>query len=325
MKRKNKGERVVRRTLADGSVKEYRYGPRAAATASRVETVDDALRDWQRSAEWRALRPRTVDNYIRYGHPLHEAIGEIPLKEVKRRHLLEIRDEIAEHQGNGAATVFTRTASAFFTWCVDRERVEASPATRLGKGIEGGTLPVWTEDQFATALRLLPEQYRRVVLLAAHTGQRRGDLCGLTWAAWDGRRLTVAQEKSRRRVQVSIPLLPEMAAELERWKAEGRGDHILLTGAGRPWLPESLTKMLPMELKKVGLPPGLNVHGLRKLALVRLAMAGCTPHELMSISGHATLAMVDHYTKGVRQVHLAEQAMNRLSKTQNTENGGKLL
>lgn len=258
-----------------------------------------------------------------YTRPLTDALGQEPIRAIKRKHLLSIRDDVADTQGNGAAMAFTRAVGAFFTWCVDREIVDASPAARLAKGLPAGTLPTWTEDQFATALAELNEPLRRVVMLAAHTAQRRGDLCAMKWSDFDGHRITITQQKPRKRVTVSIPLLPEMIAELARWRIHARTEFILETARGLPWHPDSVTKMLPVALRKIGLPERLSLHGLRKLAMVRLAMAGCSPHELQAISGHATLAMVQHYTRAVESARLAEQAVGRLAKMQKAQNGQK--
>jgi hypothetical protein len=45
---------------------------------------------------------------------------------------------------------------------------------------------------------------------------------------------------------------------------------------------------------------------------VRLANEGSSAHEIAAITGHRTLAMVQHYTKGVNQRRLADVAMLRL-------------
>jgi len=47
-------------------------------------------------------------------------------------------------------------------------------------------------------------------------------------------------------------------------------------------------------------------------------MAGCSVHQIMSITGHKTIAMVQHYTASVEQAATAEQAMGKLLLTQGT-------
>ena len=53
-------------------------------------------------------------------------------------------------------------------------------------------------------------------------------------------------------------------------------------------------------------------HGLRKTASVRLAEAGCTPHEIAAITGHASLKEIERYTKTAERKRLAASAMNKV-------------
>lgn len=318
MKSGKKAVRVVRKRLADGTIKEYRYRRAAPGLGySDPQSLASLIRAYQRSPQWTALASRTVENYVRYLKPLSH-IGHVKVVEIRRKHLMLIRNEIMASRGPGAADAFCRAASALFAWAVDYEWIENSPAVRLRKAIQLNELPTWTEEQVDIALAGLPEHYRRAVVLALHTGQRRGDLCALRWDAYRDGRLTIEQEKSRRRgkatVKVSIPIVAELGAELDRWKREARGLTILETSRGMPWIPGYLSRTLPLELRKLGLPKGLNIHGLRKLAATRLANAGCTAHEIASITGHRTLAMVELYTKAANQRILSDAAVLKLKR-----------
>lgn len=50
-------------------------------------------------------------------------------------------------------------------------------------------------------------------------------------------------------------------------------------------------------------------HGLRKASCRRLAEAGCSPHEIMPVSGHETLKEVERYTKSAYRARLANSAI----------------
>jgi integrase len=58
--------------------------------------------------------------------------------------------------------------------------------------------------------------------------------------------------------------------------------------------------------------PECSSHGLRKAAARRLAEAGCTTHEIASITGHRSLKEVSRYTAAVDQIRLAKQAMDKV-------------
>jgi integrase len=53
-------------------------------------------------------------------------------------------------------------------------------------------------------------------------------------------------------------------------------------------------------------------HGLRKAASVRLAEAGCTPHEIAAITGHASLKEIVRYTATADRKRLARAAMDEV-------------
>jgi integrase len=176
--------------------------------------------------------------------------------------------------------------------------------------LPGGHLRAWTIEEAERACAGLPEHLRRVVILARYTGQRRGDLCTMGWSAYDGERIRVVQHKTG--TPLVIPAHPVLKAELDQWQ---RIASTILTNAdGRPWNSNLLSYHMPHALAKLGLPDDLNVHGLRKLAAANLADAGCSIHEIASITGHASLSMIALYTKSADQERLATAAIYRLTK-----------
>jgi YD repeat-containing protein len=305
---KPKAGRVVRHTLADGTVKEYRYEPHGRKVRERAHDSTAALiAAYQRSPEWRALAAKTQVTYTIYLRPLF-AVGHLPAVAWTRREILTLRDAIAGSRGNGAATGFMRATSALFTWAVDREWIEHTPVTRI-KPLEGGHLPAWSRQEADAAEAGLPAHLARVVALARYTGQRRGDLCAMGWSAYDGATIRLVQHKTG--APLVLPVHPVLRAHLDGWPRVAAT--ILVDGKGRPWKPEDLSHQMPRGLARIGLPDGLNVHGLRKLAAAELADAGCSMHEIAAVTGHLSLSMVQLYTKSADQERLASAAIIRLS------------
>lgn len=305
--------RIVRRTLADGTVKEYRYRRQSGASRSRfaAESVAALILAYRGSPEWEAKRPATQTNYRIYLRDLEE-LAHMPIAKVRRRGLMGLRDVIATERGHGAANVFVHVASVLFSWAVKREWIEHSPALGI-EALPGGEIVAWTPAQADRAIAELPEAYRRVVVLARYTGQRRGDLCALRWSAYDGHRIRLKQQKTGTELVLTCPSV--LRAELDQWRRTATSLHILTTPRGLPWRPMLLTQALPPRLVKIGLPP-LPVHGLRKLCATELAHAGCTAHEIAAVTGHKTLAMVQHYTKSADQERLGAGATRRLENAQ---------
>ena len=65
--------------------------------------------------------------------------------------------------------------------------------------------------------------------------------------------------------------------------------------------------------------PECSAHGLRKACARRLAEAGATAHEIMSVTGHKTLAEVQRHTEAALREGLADSAMEKLLARPNRE------
>jgi integrase len=314
-KSKKKAARVVRYTLKDGTQVERTYAPYTPKPQPRPRDTLTALIDaYKDSPEFRGMAQSTKTTYSIYLRPL-DIVGQVAPGEVKRRNILTTRDVIASERGNAAANYFVTVARQLFNWAIDREWVEINPAAKIKK-LETGHLTAWTQEQANTALAGLPEHLRRVVVLGMHTGQRRGDLCSMTWAAYDGERIRLRQQKTG--AVLVLPVHPDLKAELDAWKPTATAMTMLTNADGRPWLPNNLSYHMPAALARLGLPDDLNVHGLRKLAAANLADAGCSTKQIMAVTGHRTLAMVELYTRSADQEALASAAIYRLRNIQNS-------
>lgn len=86
----------------------------------------------------------------------------------------------------------------------------------------------------------------------------------------------------------------------------------LTTRSGMPFSPAGLTNWFREMCNEAGLPNGLSAHGLRKACARRLADIGCTTHEIAAITGHATLAEVERYTRAANRKRLGQSAMKKL-------------
>jgi integrase len=307
--RSGKGLKVVRRTLADGTVKEYRYQrDKAPAARQAPDSVGALIVAYRQSPEYTALRASTKRNYGYYLRHL-EDYAEVAARDMKRRDLLDARDAIAATSGAGAANVFMRVSATLFNWARNREWVEHSPVDRV-RALAGGHLAAWTVLEADHAAKALDEPLRRAVILARYTGQRRGDLIAMTWADIDDGSIRVRQQKTG--AALVIPMHHALRAEIVVWRRDRSSTHILTSERGQPWKANHLTHTLQAALPRIGLRAGLNIHGLRKLAAAELADAGCSTHEIAAVTGHRSLAMVQLYTASAQQGRLAKAAILRL-------------
>jgi len=298
--------KVVRKTLADGSVKEYFYPKKREQDVARRPasgSLGAVLRLYYGSPEWAATKDSTKRSRIIYLKEL-ERIEQIPLKELRRRVILQFRDTLARTRGTGAANQFIQSASAFLSWALDREWVEANAAARIGM-LPYKPFPAWTKEMTRDAIQKLPPHLSRVVVLALFTGQRRSDLCAMKWSDIRANAIHVVQQKTG--TELWIPVHPALRSAMENWPRTS--EHILTGIRGGRLTIYNVTRSMNAAQERGIIPKGFNVHGLRKLAATLLAEAGCSTHEIAAITGHKTLKMVEHYTRSVDQRRMAEDAI----------------
>lgn len=295
-------EKIVRRTLADGSVKVYRYA--AGSGRAHVVTMDRLIAEYRAAPEFIRLAPATKRLYLRALDRIAE-FGAVAVAEIKRRN---IKRQLAGYQDRPAtARNLLAVWSVLLNFAVEQEYITASPAHRIRQP-RGGEHSRWRDAQVQHALDTFPEPLRRAVLLALYSGQRIGDCIAMRWSDYDGEAIQVKQTKTGARLW--IPCHAELRAELDAW--ERQAVTILVNTWGRPWKTGGIYGAMSDAIRADAELRGLVTHGLRKTAAARLAEAGCSVHQIAAITGHATLAMVAHYTAEADQRQSATAAIRKL-------------
>ena len=199
-------------------------------------------------------------------------------------------------------------------WRQDNPVTETEVARKRDRGIKG-----WSDDQiiqfedhWASGTR-----QRLALALLLYTGQRRSDVITMGRQHVREGRISVAQQKTSERLKIRIHArLAEEIAAYETAHPEARAQlTYLTTDAGAAYTVEGFGNQFRKACADAGLQ-GKSPHGLRKSAGRRLAEAGCTEKQIAAILGHRSLSEVARYTREANQVGLADQAMDRLEKSE---------
>ena len=171
-------------------------------------------------------------------------------------------------------------------------------------------IQTWTEDEIARLEAAYPvgTKPRLALALLLGTAARRSDVVKLGRGHVRDGMLHMRQQKTGK--ALAIPITTELA---EAINAAAPADAVvfLLNENGRAFTAEGFTKWFAKQCQRIGLT-GLSPHGLRKASCRRLAEAGCSAHEIASISGHATLREVQRYCEAADQGKMARNAMARI-------------
>ncbi|KAA8605556.1 hypothetical protein AL036_18335 [Salipiger aestuarii] len=172
---------------------------------------------------------------------------------------------------------------------------------------KSGGFTTWEEEHIEQFLAHHKPGTRahRALMLLLWRGQRRGDVVHLGRQHIRDGVLTVVQRKTAQ--AVDVPIFPDLKSV---WDALPKDNlTFLVSDTGGPLTPESFTNWFRDMVKEAKLPDGLSPHGLRKSACGRLAETGCTPHQIMAISGHQTLSEATRYTVAASRKDWTKQAM----------------
>ena len=161
---------------------------------------------------------------------------------------------------------------------------------------------------------------RVAVELMLATAARRGDAVKLGPQHVHDGTITFEQHKKDgdEEALVIIPLHPDFCAALAAMPPSNilrftPAATFLTTRSGQPFKSAaSLWDWFRDRCNEAGLPKGISAHGLRKATARRLADLGCTAHQIAAVTGHATLAEVQRYTKAADRKRLAREAMKKL-------------
>lgn len=172
----------------------------------------------------------------------------------------------------------------------------------------------------------IPPRYRLLVLLAAFTTLRFGELAALRRRDIDLEALTVTVRRAQAELQngrlfdkapksaagvraVSFPaeLLDEVTRNLEQYAAPGRDGHVFVGPQGGQLRRSNFRDDWVKARKAAGITAELHFHDLRHTGNTLASTAGASTRELMTRMGHSSsrAALIYQHMTSDRDQHIA--------------------
>jgi integrase len=269
------------------------------------------------------LKPKTYDGYMDSLKVLKPHIGGIELRKVRTADIEDILKAVraAKPRANSTMKHFKWFLSGVFRFAVRRGFITVNPVpdAKAPKGIttEETHACMFTETQ--TMLKALKEPTRTIILTAALTGLRIGELAGLKWDDIKGDELHISRQIQHGEVfetktedsKATIPLVATVKDALEKHRRQSRGEFIF-TG-NRDAKPIVVDNVKRRAIDPAFKKAGLSWHGwhsfrrglateLKKLGVDDLIIARLLRH------GGGSVTQV-HYIKTVPKT--AQEAMRK--------------
>lgn len=256
------------------------------------------------SPEFRRLAASTRANYSTWLSRIHAEFAETNLRMWQSRDLrgdvLDWRDKWADQprSADEAIKVFNR----LMNWIVDRGKLPVNILSGIDHlyDVDRSDL-VWEAKHFAAFRPKASIEVMEGVELASLTGLRRGDLVKLPWGAIGQHAIVWHTGKSKGKVQITIPLLPEARALIERIRSRHEAemaskppakrkplpDTVLSNSRWEPWQPGGFGSRFNDAKRAAGIDRHL--HDLRGTFATRCMIAGLTDQEIANILGWNTV------------------------------------
>ena len=173
----------------------------------------------------------------------------------------------------------------------------------------------WEESEIAQfeAHHPIGSMPRLALALGLETGQAKQDVIAMGPQHIRDGVLKWIRKKTARSTGIEVYI--EVDPELRNIIDATPSGHLtfLIAPSGAPFTPATFGKWFRLQCDSAGLPH-CTFHGLRKACSRRMAEAGCTPHEIAAITGHATLKEVERYTKAASRKRLGQSAKAKVRK-----------
>jgi len=256
------------------------------------------------------LREKLVEN---------SPLGDLNAKLFNASHMKWLLDAKADTPG--AANNRRKYISSMLGWAVQQlpPLVNRNVArdVKKPKPMNGGTgYYTWTDEDVAKFEACYPigTRERLAMALMLFTGLRRQDAIrlGPSHVRNGNIEIVVLKTKDKAPTKSVKPLLPELAAIIAATPTVGLKTY-LVNALGQPFLPNSFGNWFKKVCARAGLDE-CTPHGLRKAAACRVALAGHSDQELMSLFDWLSPMMATHYTKMADKTRMTQKTIQALAR-----------
>lgn len=255
----------------------------------------------------KAITQRTYRNVL---EKIRTAHGAKPVRGLRQRHVAVMLEALTANQ-----ETWRKCLRLILNLAVERGWIDVHPMAgmRRPRKAKAG-FRAWEEDDIAKFEAAYPAGTRERLALALllYTGQRRSDVVKMGRQHIKDGLIRVVQQKGG--AELWIPLHPRLKGDVEAFPKTNLS--LLVTQYGQPFTAAGFGNWFSEKATAAGLPESSASHGLRKAAARRMAEAGCTPHQIMAVTGHKNLSEVTLYTASVDQKRLATEALAMVEKSE---------
>lgn len=251
-------------------------------------------RDGEKPLRARSLYIQTL--YLnKHWEPLHKRAAD----EIVRKDIVPLIDEMAEKRGRVTADRARTVLSSFFSWCIEKDYVEANPTNDIKDRAPAGSRErVLSEGELVAVWKAAGDaaDFGKVVRLLMLTGCRKMEIVGLLWPeiSFDRRQIDLHSDRVKTGRPFQLPLSDQAIAILKTCHAIAGQDRLFVSFSASRYKDE-FDKSLPADM------PHWTLHDLRRSFVTHMAENNfASPHIIEACVNHigaAKAAIAGVYNK----------------------------
>jgi integrase len=275
-----------------------------------IGSLNHCIVAYKTSTNWTSLAPNSKRTRI----PIMEKLrsgpwGNVLVRDIATKHVRAILDGVATGH---ARKHWLKTMRGLLTYAIETGLREDDPSIGIKiKVAASDGYHTWTDEEIAQYRAHWPlgTEARLVLEFGLETASRRVEITRLGRQHVRDGRIRIARAKGCH--AVDIPISTPLGVAIESMPITDRLVY-LATPAGEPYSPEALGRKFAEWSTAAGLPSRCRLHGLRKARTAELAGMGASAHQIMSITGHKSVAEVQRYADKFNRRQAADAAMRLL-------------
>jgi integrase len=286
-------------------------GPRAPATSEcGSATLAQFLEDYYNYLSV-GFAPKTLENAKRVFSQFDRFILEKTLSRITSEDLERYKAFRKGRVSDSTINIDVRTIKAAFSVAEQWKRVERNPFAHVKQiRVTQQRLKHFSNAEFDALIGNIRDPgFKELVVFAALTGLRRGEILNLRWSDFDadGPSLHI-QSTDEYRVKGgkmrTIALHPQVREILDSRPRDHKW--VFCTSKGQPYRGDHVQKLFKKSLRESGLPEHFHFHSLRHTFGTWAANAGVPIHIIKQMMGHSSVKTTEMYA-GIDQGVMAEQ------------------
>jgi integrase len=231
------------------------------------------------------LRARSLYIQTLYLNKHWEPLHKRPVDEIVRKEIVPLIDEMAEKRGRVTADRARTVLSSFFSWCIEKNYVEANPTNDIKDRAPAGSRErVLNEDELVAVWKAAGDahDFGKAVRLLMLTGCRKMEIVGLMWPeiSFDKRQIDLPAVRVKTNKPFLLPLSDQALAILKTCHAIAGQDRLFVSFSASRYK-DDLDAQLPADM------PHWTLHDLRRSFVTHMAENNfAQPHIIEACVNH---------------------------------------